>query len=196
MKKYQAFFLILILGPILGGIYGIVHDQITYSLSEEYYTKFKFIQFGLEDWGTDVSATPNAPEIKMPQPRLGAAVVGFMATWWVGLFIGIILSLVGLIQKTGRQMWRITLRSFGWTLVFALTTGLLGYLYGITALAENPPNWRVPINTVSREAFIAVGSMHNFSYLGGLLGLIFAVVYQIISKRRWAKKQLSDPATH
>ncbi|GAB5556411.1 MAG: hypothetical protein SchgKO_06240 [Schleiferiaceae bacterium] len=190
MKKHQAFFLILILGPVLGGLYGILHDQITYSLSEEYYTKFKFIQFGLQGWGADVSTDPNAPEIIMPQPRLGAAVVGFMATWWVGLFIGIILSLVGLIQKTGQQMWRITLRSFGWTLVIALTTGLLSYLYGITALAENPPDWRVPINTVDREAFIAVGSMHNFSYLGGLLGLIFAVIYQVVSKKRLARKTI------
>ncbi len=50
MNKFIAFLLILLVAPLLGGIYGILHDQLTYTLSEEYYTKFKFIQFGIIHW--------------------------------------------------------------------------------------------------------------------------------------------------
>ncbi|MFT6321394.1 MAG: hypothetical protein ACJAT4_002324 [Granulosicoccus sp.] len=43
MNKFLAFLLILILAPVLAGIYGIIYDQITYTISPEYYIKFKFI---------------------------------------------------------------------------------------------------------------------------------------------------------
>jgi hypothetical protein len=70
MKKFVAFPLILIIAPLVAGLYGIFHDQLTYTISPEYYTKFKFIQFGLiEDAGVYVL-----------NPRWCAGYVGFMAT--------------------------------------------------------------------------------------------------------------------
>ena len=86
MNKLIALILLLIIAPILGGVYGIVHDQITYTISNEYYSKFKFIQFGLDNWGMGENiGTENTPEIKLNNPRIGAAIVGFLATWWVGM---------------------------------------------------------------------------------------------------------------
>ena len=35
------------LAIIAAGIFGALHDQISYTISSEYYTKFKFNQFGL-----------------------------------------------------------------------------------------------------------------------------------------------------
>jgi len=39
-----------------------------------------------------------APEIILRNPRIGVSIVEFLATWWVGLFIGFIL---GLVHRTG-----------------------------------------------------------------------------------------------
>jgi len=52
-------------------MYGIIHDQITYSISPEYYTKFKFYQFGLI----------KSPNDFVHNPRQMAIIVGIMATW-------------------------------------------------------------------------------------------------------------------
>lgn len=75
MKKFSILIPIVIITPIIGGLYGILHDQLTYSISPEYYTKFKFYQFGLMDMGN---------EAIFPNPRIEVSAVGFMATWWMG----------------------------------------------------------------------------------------------------------------
>jgi len=185
MNKLIALILILIIAPILGGIYGIVHDQITYSISNEYYTKFKFIQFGLENWGMGENiGTPKTPEIKLWNPRMGASIVGVLATWWVGVIVGVVLGLVGLIHENGKEMFRVTMKASLMTIVIALLVGIIGLVYGRLVLANNPPNWFLPDNLINRTNFIMVGSMHNFSYLGGLVGMILSVVYSIQQKKR------------
>ncbi|WP_321516154.1 hypothetical protein [Marinifilum fragile] len=119
------------------------------------------------------------PEIILRNPRYGVGIVGVLATWWVGLFIGIILSFVGLIHKNASQMFRVTIKSLALTLLIALTVGCMGLLYGHFVLIDNIPNWYYPMNLIDIDHFIMVGSMHNFSYLGGLIGLIAAIVYSI-----------------
>lgn len=183
MKKLAAFILIVLIASILGGVYGVIHDQITYSISQEYYSKFKFIQFGLLEWGMGENiGTGDSPEIKLNNPRFGASIVGFLATWWVGLICGVVLGFVGLIHEDGKKMFRVTMKAFLLTIIVALIVGLIGLLYGKCYLIQDNLNWYLPQNLISRERFIMVGSMHNFSYLGGLLGLLVSVVYS------WRKK--------
>ena len=45
MRKILNFFLIILASILIAGIYGILHDQITYTISYEYFTLFKFEQF-------------------------------------------------------------------------------------------------------------------------------------------------------
>lgn len=192
MNKIAALITILLIAPVLGAIYGIIHDQITYSISEEYYTKFKFIQFGLEDWGLGENiGTEKSPVIKLIHPRIGAAIVGTLATWWVGLFIGIFLGLIGLIHRTGKEMFYATLKSFILTMIIAFITGIIGLGYGQIVLVNNPPNWILPNNLIESSRFIMVGSMHNFSYLGGLIGFILGIVFTIKQKSTYNSSRQS-----
>ena len=193
MNKFIAFILIIIVAPILGGVYGLIHDQLTYTVSTEYYTKFKFIQFGLENWGLGQNiGTEKLPEIKLLNPRFGAGIVGILATWWVGLFIGVILGFVGLIHKNGKEMFKSTMKAFILTTGIALLTGTIGLGYGKLFLTENLPNWYLPGNLINIDNFIMVGSMHNFSYLGGFIGLIFGVIYTIKKKNEY-KRHTTKP---
>lgn len=186
MNKITAFVLILIISPILGGIYGVVHDQITFSISNEYYTKFKFIQFELEYWGLGQNiGTSKTPEIMLDSPRLGACIVGALSTWWVGLIIGIILGLVGLSHRNGNKMLKVTIQAIALTISIALLTGLLGLLYGKICIVESHLNWFLPDNVVNRKDFLTVGSVHNFSYLGGLLGLTGGIILSVKQKRKY-----------
>lgn len=180
MKKFLILILIILITPIIGGLYGILHDQLTYTISPEYYTKFKFYQFGLMDMGN---------EAIFPHPRIEVSVVGFMATWWMGLPIGLILALIGLIHKDYKQMLKVTTKAILITVVVAFVTGLVGLAYGKFYLADKGVYWWLPENLIDTKNFISVGSMHNFSYLGGLLGLITGIIYSVKQKKKNAQQQ-------
>ena len=187
MNKLIALLLILIIAPIIGGVYGILHDQITYSISNEYYTKFKFVQFGLQDWGICKNiGTPETPEIKSSNPRLCVSIVGLLATWWVGMIIGALLGLISLIHRSGKQMFSITMKSFLLTIGIAFAFGIVGLIYGKLFLSHHSSNWYFPDNLIDKTNYLLVGSMHNFSYIGGLIGMIISIIYSI-EKRKTAK---------
>ena len=61
-----------VVGALFAGLYGIPHDQVTYSISSDYFTDLKFAQFHYANFG-------------LPR-RIFVAEIGFLATWWVGFF--------------------------------------------------------------------------------------------------------------
>ena len=163
----------MVLACIIASLYGIVHDQLTYAISPEYYTKFKFIQFGLGNEGA-VAA----------RPRLMAILVGIMATWWMGLIIGTILSLFALTFKDGKIMFSVTLRAMLLTIIIAFTTGLAGLVLGYISLSLDDRIQFYPYKVYDPVAFEAVGTMHNFSYAGGIIGLLAGIVYIRLQKKK------------
>src|SRR5262249_1358281 len=84
MKKVGIFLLFLPAAVLVAGLFGMIHDQISYSVSTEYFTKFKFIQFHMLDAGV--------PE------RIRAAKVGFLASWWMGVPLGLLCGSAGFVQ--------------------------------------------------------------------------------------------------
>ena len=175
MKKLLILLLIVLISPIIGGGYGILHDQLTYTISPEYYTEFKFYQFGLMDLGN---------EAIFPHPRIQVSIVGFMATWWMGLPIGLILGLVGLRHQNHKRMFLVTMKAISITIIVTFITGLVGLAYGKFYLVKTGVNWYLPDNLIDIDNFISVGSMHNFSYLGGLLGLIAGIIYSVKERKK------------
>src|SRR5688572_4894387 len=102
MKQFFTFLIIILIGCIVAGLYGIIHDQLTYTISPEYYTKFKFYQFRLADEGD---------EAIFQSPRLWVSLVGFMATWWTGIPIAVILGLFSL-HPDRRSMIDMAMKGF------------------------------------------------------------------------------------
>lgn len=169
IKKLGILLAIILITPIIAGFYGVIHDQISFMISNEYYTKFKFDQFGVG---------PAVPY------RLGVSYVGWMATWWMGIPLGIVIGLIGLIHFDWKLMFKAYYKSLPWILCVALLTGFCGLIYGKLFLIDNDLNWFIPDNLIDRKHFIMVGSMHNFSYIGGLTGLITGIIYQLEFKRK------------
>ncbi|GAB3833214.1 hypothetical protein [Hymenobacter jeollabukensis] len=171
MKKAATFLLLLVVCPLLAGLYGAVNDQLTYTLAPEYFTKFKYQQFGLEPaWFGGARPT--------------VAIIGFLATWWMGLLVGFVFSLLALLLPDARTMRRAVLRAVGQALALTAAAGVLGGLYGRLYLVDAGVEWWLPADLVDRAAFITVGSIHNFGYLGGLLGLVAGLL--TILRRRSA----------
>src|SRR3982751_3444371 len=107
LKKFGVFLLIVVIAMFVTGLYGIVHNQVSYTVAPEYFTKFKFRQFGFTD-------------IPLPE-RVRASMVGFLASWWMGIPIGLLVGAVGFIHRDHRQM----LRASVWSLLVTVGFNLL-----------------------------------------------------------------------
>lgn len=172
IKKLLTLILVALIASAIAGIYGVINDQITFTISQEYYTKFKFVQFNLLN---------EADIEKIEYPRIFVAIVGFLATWWFGLILGFVLGLFNLFQKTWKNVIKVSFKAILLAVFVAFIVGIMGLIFGFVFLSNEPQSnfrdWFIPENLDNFKNFIAVGSMHNFSYAGGILGLIVAIFY-------------------
>jgi hypothetical protein len=166
MTKFGVFTATTFIAILLSGLYGIIHDQVTYSISPEYFTKFKYQQFGFEQG-------------RFGSNRQTVAVIGFLATWWMGIFIGILLGLTGLIFSNYKIMRKAIINGIKVTLITAILFALFGFLWGKYYLVKAGVDWWLPDGLVEKDHFIIVGSIHNFSYLGGIAGILLAIIYMV-----------------
>ena len=169
MKKFIVYLSLIFIAIGVAGVYGILHNQISYTVSPEYFTAFKFEQFRLED-----TAIPE---------RIRASMVGFYASWWMGFPIGILAGIIGFIQRGYRRMLVVSLQAMAVAVAFTLVFGLLGLLYGYIQTSYysvgDYKDWFIPANLQDPRRFLCAGYMHNSAYLGGVLSIPFAWVYQL-----------------
>ena len=166
LEKTLALLALLLGAMVLCGLFGALHDQISYTVSPEYFTRFKFLQFGA---------------LAVGPVRLSVAYVGVQATWWMGIPIGATLGTIGLSAQDARTMLRETLRAFGVVAAVSLVFGFGGLLWGMVTFQRAsppiPPGWYLPPGGVQDlAAFLRAGAMHNASYLGGAVGTLVAAV--------------------
>ena len=111
-------------------------------------------------------------------------VIGFLATWWVGMIAGWVLGRVTISPAGTLLPIPRLLGLFAVILVFAAVSGVLGFVYGTLTwdLAETKWSlWKASCGVQDLSAFARVGHIHAFGYVGALVGLIVAAV---IARRR------------
>jgi hypothetical protein len=181
VRKFLVFVLLVLVAVAFAGAYGVIHDQITYTVSPEYYTKFKFPQFALQE-----SPLPD---------RVRAAIVGFLASWWMGLPIGILVGLMGFIHRGHRRMFEVSVRSYIFVVTFTLLVGLAGLAFGFFQTASINraayAGWFIPPDVVHLRRFLCVGYMHNASYLGGALSIPLAWIFHAVVRIRHGSSETS-----
>lgn len=170
MPKLALVPLLILLACTLAGSYGVVHDQISYTVSPDYYHAFKFHQFRIDE---------------PYRNRLGAVVVGWGATWWMGVVIALPILSVGWTFREAKLYAKHSMRAFTVAAGTALVFSIGALIYASIAIgSENLPAYWYPDQPIDRVAFARVGTMHNFSYLGGFLGIFTAIVYLAVARKR------------
>jgi hypothetical protein len=161
-----AIILLCILAAVL---YGIAHDQVTARVCLEYFTIGHPPIFGTDD------------------PTLLGIGWGILATWWVGLALGIPLAIASRAGSRPKRSVRSLVRPVGFlllvTAVFALAAGLLGWFLAANRIVflggaiarELPAERHVP--------FLTALWVHSASYLAGLVGGIVVVIRVRRSRR-------------
>lgn len=156
--------------------YGVLHDQVTARICVEYFT------------------IGHGRMIDSDSPTLLGLYWGTVATWWMGLPLGIGLALaarVGPRPKLGAKdvvpsLVRLLITMFA----VAFAGGLIGYLTanaGVFRLVESlakrmPPDRHVP--------FLICGWAHSASYLAGIVG---GVTLWIVAWRRRGRLLRLEP---
>lgn len=148
--------------------YGIAHDQITARVCVEYFTIGHPPIFGTDD------------------PTLLGIGWGVLASWWVGLLLGILLAVAARAGSRPKRSVGSLVQPVAWLLVVmaasALVAGLLGWVFadaGTVILVGSLAD-RVP--TEKHVLFIADLWSHVASYVVGIAGGI------VVMARVWRSR--------
>ncbi len=147
-------------------LFGIVNDQVTITISPEYFTVFKRAQFGA---ALGATGTLDAPA------RVQAIVVGTLATWWFGLLLGAMLTYAGTRGKAPAICTPRFVRAvgvvMGVTLGLAAIAGAAGYAFA-AAIDLHGASWPFLVGIDDQIHAFAVGAWHDGAYLGGAVGTL------------------------
>lgn len=145
---------------LLASAYGALHNQISYTVGPDYFHALKFIQFNI---------APTMPY------RLGAALVGIYASWWMGIVVGLPIALICLRARCVRAMVilfaRVVLGAVALILALGMASLLVPVTPSILAMLPIPPLVNDPVG------FARAAILHGFSYGAGLVALILGMVY-------------------
>lgn len=154
---------IALVGGLIGGVYGLLHDLITYSISNEYFTLMKFGQFAHMNLG-------------LP-PRYYAAQIGFIAAGVVGLAAGWFVGRTTVPLWPGTAAVKRSIQALLEILGTAVIAAISGYLIGLktnlghvlwSELCES-------LGVLDTRAFQQVAFIHTAGYVGAFFGLLLAI---------------------
>lgn len=159
---------IVLFATLAAIVYGIAHDQVTARLCVEYFT------------------IAHPPVFPTESPFLLALGWGIIATWWVGLALGIGLAAAarlgpGAKLALGELRRPIVLVMIGSAMAASLA-GICGAVLVGAGAVSLPGDWATVIPPDKHVAFAAVAWAHAASYAaGGLGGLV--VIGRAIRRR-------------
>jgi hypothetical protein len=167
LARLPAMLTAALCGAIVAGVYGALHDQISYSISPEYFTKLKFHQFWYADFGWG--------------DRAFAAAVGFLASWWVGLIAAWLLARVGLARAFAERHWLLVFKTFAIVAAVTIVAGAAAAFIGVLRTQNGDLQswqlWQRSLDLLDLRGFVIVAHLHMGSYVGALLGFLVAAIY-------------------
>lgn len=144
-------------------IYGIVHDQITARICVEYFT------------------IGHPRVIPSEDPTALALVWGVLATWWVGVILGIPLAMVARIgtrpQRTAGSLVRPIVLLMGGSACFAFLAGVVGYFAASRGWVQLVGPMAEAVPAEKHVLFLVDLWAHSASYLGGFLGGVLLMIW-------------------
>jgi hypothetical protein len=153
---------------ILAIFYGICHDLVTANISVEYFT------------------IGHPKIIDSESPFILALVWGVFATWWVGLILGVFISIAARLGVNPKLQYKDVIKPMVILLCImggvAILAGILGYFLAKAEVIYLVGKLSDQIDSNLHHLFLAAGWAHASSYIIGFLGgLVLSI---LLWKRR------------
>ncbi len=157
--------------------YGAVNDQVTVTISPEYFL-----------YGKELAKVVGDPPSSAGALRWEAALVGLKATWSAGLLIGVVLLVA---NNPWRGVPRLANRRLvGLLPVVLLSAATLAVAGGCVGHAGGMTHWQADFEDQVRadlwrpRRYMATWGVHLGGYVGGLLGTVWAAGIVVARRRR------------
>jgi len=170
---------IVFLCVVMAVIYGIIHDQITARICVEYFTVAHPPIFGTDD------------------PTLLGLGWGVVATWWVGVLLGLPLAAISRLGPWPKRSVQSLIKLLT---ILMVTSGVVAFIGGTVggSMARGGSltlsGWLTDaIPHEKHVAFITDACAHTASYAAGFLG--GGIIIVLVGVQRWkaARRLLPQP---
>jgi hypothetical protein len=176
LTEALQFLAIVILCILVCITYGVLHDQITARICVEYFT------------------VGHPIIIETTDPTILGCLWGVIATWWVGVLLGVPLAIVARAGKRPKRSAASLLPLIGilfvGNAVFAALAGCVGYIAATNGWVRLSPSLAERVPLEQHVPFLVDLWAHNASYIGGLFGGI-TVMERVWKARKSAVNDLS-----
>jgi len=166
LHQFARSILFVILAALAAGLYGVLHDQISYTISPEYFTHIKFKQFA---W----------LQVEFGN-RTNVGLIGFVATCWFGAICGIIVAYRLRNVEARHLIIRIASVRLGLVLVTSALAAFGMSFYSCTREAALlVAHWQHTAEHYMISdplSFAVVAQMHRMSYVGGVIGMLWLLL--------------------
>ncbi len=167
MKQFLGIIAACVLGSV---VYGIAHDLVTTRICVEYFT------------------IGHVKIIDSDDPTQLALAWGVRASWWAGLFLGILLSCAARLGKRPQRSFRSLLKPiFGLMIVmgvFAFGAGVVGYMMGSSGNLVISPQMQQQLPPAQRVPFQICAFAHSMSYNVAFVGGGMLIAWVWVSRKR------------
>ncbi|MFK7970823.1 MAG: hypothetical protein AB8F95_10670 [Bacteroidia bacterium] len=160
---------IILVSIVLAVIYGILHDLVTANIAIEYFT------------------VGHPKILESESPFHMALLWGVIATWWVGLILGVLLAIAarfGARPKLGlSDVFNPMVKLLVVMALVATVAGIIGYFLAKGEVIYLVGKYANRIDADRHHLFLTAGWAHNASYIAGLIGGAF------VSYHTWKKRK-------
>ncbi|WP_131725336.1 hypothetical protein [Chryseobacterium sp. Leaf180] len=163
IRTFFTFILIIFSSTIIASIFGIINNQISYTISNEFFEYYLFGNFGTNN-------------LNISNKRIEASIVGIIGTYWVGLIIGFIYAIIFLFLKHSKKLENIYLTILI-NIAFAILGSLIGFLIANFLIGWENSGVFIDFGIQHPQNYVNAAYMNSGSYYGGFIGLIFGIIY-------------------
>ena len=161
-KGIQAL-LIIVISTIIASVFGAIHNQISYSVSSEFFKNYIFGMFGTNEWN-------------LKNERIEASVVGIIGTYWFGLILGTIYTIIFVFMNT-KSNFKNILNAILINISFAILGSLIAYLIAKFFVSYENSGVFMDFGTQNPQNYLEAAFMNTGSYIGGIIGIVVGIIY-------------------
>ena len=159
MGKAVQVLVLIATACVAAGVFGMLLNQLSYSVGPSYFHDLKFVEFDIaED----------------RQNRIGAALVGWRASWWMGLVLGLPVFGLASVLIASKHLMPLGIGALFVAGFVAMIGAFAGLLLGI--LGSDLPFVSTLLSDLPQDTgYRRAALMHEGAYLGGILGGLVAL---------------------